>query len=188
MSRLNFLLIFSVFLLITGCGLQPMELAGETPPLSVENELKQDEDSEHLFYFGYGSNMNHSSIVSRCGAEHFSDLGKAILEDYRFYFYGRGHANIQPQNNDLVGGVLYEIDQTCLQSLDRAEGYPNVYQRKQLSITQGNQDYLAEVYIVLNDNTTSIPSDAYYQIVLTGAQEHNLSTAYINQIKSLAGR
>jgi gamma-glutamylcyclotransferase (GGCT)/AIG2-like uncharacterized protein YtfP len=184
----NLILAILVLVFTTGCNFIPsVEVSEEIPPFGVENEPKQNSESEGLFYFGYGSNMNHERMISRCGAEHFVDLGRSILDDYRFYFYGRGYANIQPQSSDQVEGVLYQIDNVCLQALDVVEGYPHVYQRDTVDIERQNQTYQAEVYIDLNDDTSSIPSDAYYQIVLTGAQQHALSADYINNIKTLAG-
>ena len=83
MSRLRFLLVLSVFLLISGCVWQSPEISEEKPPLSTENESEQNTESERLFYFGYGSNMNLGQMKQRCGEEHFDDLGRAILDNYQ---------------------------------------------------------------------------------------------------------
>ena len=187
MSRLRFLLVLSVFLLISGCVWQSPEISEEKPPLSTENESEQNTESERLFYFGYGSNMNLGQMKQRCGEEHFDDLGRAILDNYQFYFYGHGYANIRPQLEERVEGVLYKIDLDCLQSLDRVEGYPHVYQRQIIKVNYQEKSALTQVYIVQNDQTTAQPSLNYYQVVLTGAQEHKLSEEHIDYITALAG-
>lgn len=139
-----------------------------------------------LFYFAYGSNMSLARMTERCGTDNFVDLGKAQLPGYSFYFYGRGHANIKPMASQTMEGVLFQIKDSCLKSLDQVEGYPNTYQRQSVKVNWQDNNVLAQVYIVQNDHTTGKPTDEYYQIVLNGAQEHNLSTSYIQQIKDLA--
>ena len=187
MSRLRFLLVLSIFLLISGCVWQSTEISGEKPPLGIENGSEQNIEPERQFYFGYGSNMNLGQMGQRCGKEHFDDLGLAILDDYQFYFYGHGHANIRPQLDEKVEGVLFKIDLDCLQALDRVEGYPHVYQRQIIKVNYQDKSALAQVYIVQNDQTIAQPSLNYYQVVLTGAQEHKLSEEYIDYITALAG-
>ncbi|MBT7553143.1 gamma-glutamylcyclotransferase [bacterium] len=182
----NLLLAILVLVFTTGCNfVASVEVSEEKPPLSVGEDGKILETD--LFYFAYGSNMNKQRMSDRCGSEHFTDLGKGYLDDWSFYFYGRKYANIKPKNNSVVEGVLFEIDEDCLQSLDRVEGYPHVYQRDIVDIRQDDKKYLAEVYVVQGDNTVAVPTSQYYQIVFTGAIEHDLSVDYVNQIKELAG-
>jgi len=186
-NRRYLLLFLSVFLLISGCTWQSAEILEKKQDLTIKDELERNVIEDGLFYFGYGSNMNKQRMASRCGQEHFEDLGKAYLSDWQFYFYARGYANIKPHLDSLMEGVLYKIDHSCLESLDRVEGYPHVYQREKLNITQGDEIYQAEVYIVKGDKTIGQPSQNYYQVVFTGAVEHNLSVDYVDQIKILSG-
>ena len=160
---------------------------------NVEVNLKEELSPEikedySIFYLGYGSNMNIENMDSRCGQDNFVDLGKVILFDYEFYFYDRGYANVRPVPDKYVEGVLYKINEQCLAGLDRAEGYPNVYQRGEVSLNYKDDIIKAEVYLVIGDNTRSRPSDSYYDTVIQGAREHNLSAAYLDYIDFMAGR
>ena len=143
---------------------------------------------QNIYYFGYGSNMNKITMQGRCGQDNYTDLGQGLLVDYQLYFFIRGYANIKAIAGQSVRGVLYQINDSCLASLDKAEGYPTFYQRQEVKIIYGDKKINAEVYIVKNDDTTGLPSDTYYQTVLTGAEEHNLPAEYIKYIKIIAGR
>ncbi|MBT4349438.1 gamma-glutamylcyclotransferase [bacterium] len=184
----NLILAILILVFTTGCNFVPsVEVSEEMPPNNIPKIEAKDEFDDGIFYFAYGSNMNTQRMNDRCGSEHFTDLGKGYLDDWQFYFYGRKYANIKPKNNSVVEGVLFVIDGDCLQSLDRVEGYPHVYQRDVVNIRQDDEKYLAEVYVVQGDNTVGVPTPQYYQIVFTGAVEHDLSVDYVNQIKELAG-
>jgi len=45
-----------------------------------------------------------------------------------------GYANIVPSKGDVVWGVLYEVTDKAIEKLDRREGYPEHYGRKELSV------------------------------------------------------
>lgn len=192
MKKSLYLLILFIILFMTGCG-QKTGLDSNTqalPPVNADmvnanNEQIKDIVGDWL-YFAYGSNMNSERMKDRCGADNFTDLGKANLAGYDFYFYGKGHANIKLYASKMIEGVLWNINEECLKKLDQVEGYPNVYQRQAVKVNWQNKNILAQVYIVEKDNTTSKPSFEYLQTVLTGAQEHHLSESYIQKIKDLA--
>ena len=143
------------------------------------------DDDRSMYYFAYGSNMNLETMKSRCGEENFVGFSNSTLDNYIFYFYGRGYANIKESADDKIYGVLYKVNNSCMKSLDRAEGYPNLYQRREVKIKNDFGDFDAQVYIVENDNTISNPSDFYFESVIVGAKQFSLPEDYINYIKSL---
>jgi len=188
------LLLIVTTLMLTGCSLQSAKISEEKLTFKSENESSQSNESvqsteeDQLYYFGYGSNMDLEIMKQRCGEANFTELGRAILEDYAFYFYGRGYANIKPQNNSHVEGVLHLINDDCLKALDRVEGYPATYQRKEVEVKHESRLILAQVYIVLNNQTVGNPSNTYYQRVIQAATKHNFSPEYIQNIKTASGR
>lgn len=150
-----------------------------------EGELS---DGKNIFYFAYGSNMNLDTMKSRCGEGNFVGFGGSSLNDYMFYFYDRGFANIKSSLSQTVKGVLYRINENCLNSLDQAEGYPNTYQRRivKISNTLGNFD--SWVYIVENDDSVGNPSQSYYDTVVSGAKQYGIDDFYIQYITSLSAQ
>lgn len=149
------------------------------------NSSQKDTSDKNLFYFAYGSNMNLEIMRSRCGEENFIGFSNSYLDNYTFYFYGRGFANIKELKGDKVYGVLYKINDSCLKGLDRSEGYPNLYQRREVKIQNNFGNFNAQVYIVENDDTKSNPSDSYFESITSGATQYSLPENYIEYIKSL---
>lgn len=192
MKKALYLLTLLTLFSLTACEqVDTTNLAKKTDiqPTNSKNTEKTEDVAPNfgngLFYFAYGSNMNLARMTERCGKDNFVDLGKAQLPGYSFYFYGRGHANIRPMASQTIEGVLFQIQDSCLKSLDQVEGYPNTYQRQAVKVNWKETNVLAQAYIVEKDQTVGTPTAEYYQIVLSGAQEHKLSESYIQQIKAL---
>jgi len=137
-----------------------------------------------MYYFAYGSNMNFAEMKKR--AQDSKYLKRVKLEGYKIIYDGyslnrKGAvANIIKNMGSTVWGALFEVDDECLQSLDRYEGYPKSYQRKSLAVQddQGNK-YSAIVYL-RKPLTKGKPSDKYREIVLQGARNCGLPEEYIN--------
>ena len=77
-------------------------------------------------YFAYGSNLNKTGMRFRC--PNATPIGKYKLEGYRLTFRG-GLPDILPHENGVVTGGLWEITERCEMSLDRYEGFPNLYDK-----------------------------------------------------------
>ena len=102
-------------------------------------------------YFAFGSNMDASQMHTRCpGARRIS---RATLAAHRLVFRGPsqkrggGVLSVDPQTGCLVEGVLYEVSEAHLESLDRFEGAPAWYKRE-LCEVQGERGLgLTQAYI-----------------------------------------
>ncbi|HNV97553.1 MAG TPA: gamma-glutamylcyclotransferase [bacterium] len=142
-------------------------------------------DDKNIFYFAYGSNMDLERMTLRCGEKNFVGFSNSHLKDFKFYFYNRGYANIKPQKSSIVYGALYKINKNCLDGLDKAEGYPNLYQRQIVKIINPIGNFDAQVYIVKNDNSIGVPSQSYFDAVIKGAAQYGLPKNYIGEINDL---
>ncbi|MDD4290251.1 MAG: gamma-glutamylcyclotransferase [Patescibacteria group bacterium] len=142
-------------------------------------------DNKNIFYFAYGSNMDLDRMILRCGERNFVGFSNSYLNDFKFYFYNRGYANIKPQQSSIVYGVLYKINKNCFDALDKAEGYPNLYQRQIVKIINPMGIFDAHVYIVKNDNSIGVPSKSYFDTVIKGASQYALPKNYISEINNL---
>lgn len=149
-------------------------------------------------YFAYGSNMNIDQMRERCPDSRY--FGKAFLEDHQIAFtrysskWQSAVADILVKPGKIVWGILYNISIEDLQKLDRHEGHPGVYIRKQLvvnkiaadsfSIEDGakiNSDFEpleAEVYEVVEKDLNLQPSLRYLVPILDAAFEHMLPFHY----------
>ena len=142
-------------------------------------------------YFAYGMNTNSSEMAYRC--QQARSLGPAELEDHEFRF--ATHADIVELPGAVVCGVLWEITDQCLASLDRLEGYPTYYDRKTVTVTdqEGNK-VDAITYYMVGGNPDSLPSDGYLLMLYEGYAEHDVrayqivdAINYINSYHSAVG-
>lgn len=140
-------------------------------------------------YFAYGSNMNPERMRQR-GIE-FSRREHVILNGWRLVFNKiasrnpkEGYANIEPDEEGVVEGILYEIQDSDLEKLDRYEGYPNHYNRIKVKVKLNNvQEVEAITYIAQHDKIKSglKPSKDYLNHLLKGCDL--LSEKYCERLR-----
>ena len=82
-------------------------------------------------YFAYGSNMDKKDFIERTKTSGtFFNTGKAaILKDYELRFNKKSinwyaAANIMPKMNNHVEGVLFDISDSDVKTIDSKEGVP----------------------------------------------------------------
>ena len=84
-------------------------------------------------YIAYGSNMDEKQMAYRCPEAQL--LGTAAVEDYRLLFKGSktgAYATIEPEVGCRVPVLVWRITEQDERSLDRYEGYPKFYYKKNL--------------------------------------------------------
>lgn len=92
------------------------------------------------WYFAYGSNMNLEQMLGRNAF--FTRRIKGWVDGYRLVFNkiassepGYGKANIIEDSGFQVMGVLYEVQEEALSTLDRFEGVSGLhYERKEMRV------------------------------------------------------
>ena len=114
-------------------------------------------------YAAYGSNLNHGQMAVRCPKAKF--VGTAKLLDHRLVF--RGVADIEAFKGASVEVGLWDITKECLNALDRYEGYPSMYERRQFEVQ--NEWFKTDAIIYfMNAQGYSAPSYGYYQSIVDG--------------------
>lgn len=117
-------------------------------------------------YIAYGSNMDEGQMAYRCPTARL--LGQAEVEGYRLLFKGSltgAYATIEPQEGGRVPVLIWEIGERDEASLDRYEGYPSFYYKKDLTVQLGGQEVTAMVYIMDERRRLGEPSGAYYGVL-----------------------
>lgn len=82
------------------------------------------------YYFAYGSNMDKEQMKFRCPGAVYE--GVAVLHGYKLT--ERRYADIDKSDQGSVSGLLWNITETDLKALDRYEGYPSLYERKDVTV------------------------------------------------------
>ena len=134
-------------------------------------------------YYAYASNMDPQTFRRRCpGAK---PLGRARLPGYRLAFsrYSRqrrgGSADVVKDASSTVWGVLYEVDEACLASMDRVESVPTAYRRERVTVFDDAGQPQEAITYVANPTGEFLPSRSYLEVILRGARAYALPVEYI---------
>jgi cation transport regulator ChaC len=142
-------------------------------------------------YFAYGSNMDPQRMNER--DVHFSQRRHAILKGYALKFNKvssnnprEGYANIVQKKDEIVEGVLYEIPESDLSKLDRAEGYPTHYQKMSVLVKLDDDTEVWAVTYVAQPSKLREglkPTREYLNHLL--AAQDILSESYVEKLRSV---
>ncbi len=128
-------------------------------------------------YVAYGSNLNIRQMKYRCpGAKLY---GTGTIEDYELQFKGQPHsafATIAPKEGSSVPVAVWEISAKNEQALDRYEGYPSHYFKKDVPVQMDGGEVTAMVYIMNQRMHFGLPSSYYYETVYEGYNDCGLDT------------
>lgn len=144
-----------------------------------------------LYYFAYGSNMSTRRLRQRVSSARVIDAVR--LPGHRLAWHkkgsdGSGKCDIAgAAAQDVVYGVLYEIDEAHKPRLDRVEGLGWGYGQKDVDVwLLGRGEMItALTYYALRIDATYLPYDWYRDHVLIGAREHGLPEHYVRMIENV---
>ena len=129
-----------------------------------------------IFYFAYGSNLNHYQMKRRCKDSIF--LKKINLKDFQLTFRSKYRAaDIEPKKNSLVPGGLFEISKSDEKKLDIYEDYPNLYQKYYF------YHYRKKVmtYTMVKKTPFRFPTERYLSVVKRGYRDCGLDNKYLQK-------
>ena len=127
------------------------------------------------YYIAYGSNLNTRQMMYRCPRAVI--LGTATLKDWELLFKGSrtgSYLTIEPCEGGEVPVAIWEVTRTDEQSLDRYEGFPNFYYKKDICVTYTGiktgrkRTVTAFAYIMNERNPIGVPSSFYLNACLEG--------------------
>ncbi|MHA1337611.1 MAG: gamma-glutamylcyclotransferase family protein [Promethearchaeota archaeon] len=140
-------------------------------------------------YFAYGSNMNPNRTKER--GINFSKREHAIFEGWRLKFNkvasmnsNEGYTNIEKDDESVVEGILYTIQDADIEKLDRYEGYPNHYRKLKVRVKLDNGEEEEAITYVANPGKVREelkPSKDYLNHLLKGSDL--LSEEYCKKLR-----
>ena len=138
------------------------------------------------YYIAYGSNMNIPQMRMRCPGARI--IGTSVIKDYQLLFKGSktgSYLTIEPMEGAEVPVVIWEVTETDEKALDRYEGYPNFYYKKEMNLdikgirTEKVRRRDAFIYIMHEERELGIPSWYYVNTCLDGYRAFGFNEKYL---------
>ncbi len=142
---------------------------------------------DRVWYFAFGANMNDSAFRERRGMQPI-EWRPGCVRGYRLRFNLEGRpigkaapANISPDRDAEVWGVLYQITRADLVRLDYTEGVPGRRYRHLWLNAKDIDGHMIEAVTFIADGKESDgnPSLRYITLLREGARAHGLPEHYI---------
>jgi len=131
-------------------------------------------------YFAYGSNLCVDQMAQRCPDA--TDPRRAVLSDHDWLINERGVATVEPLAGNEVHGVLWQLSDHDLDTLDSAEGVPVRYRRDRLTVQTDDGPAPSWVYID-HRVTPGAPRPGYLPKIINGAIHHRLPQRWVDFLR-----
>ncbi len=137
-------------------------------------------------YLAYGSNLNTEQMRFRCpGAK---PVGTAVIRNYELLFKGSrtgAYLTIEPKRGGKVPVAVWEVSAENERALDRYEGFPAFYYKKDMNVNVRLPDGTAErraafVYVMHEERPLGVPTGAYVECCREGYGEFGFDERFID--------
>lgn len=130
---------------------------------------------EKRYYIAYGSNLNVRQMKMRCPTA--TVCGTSKLDGWTLLFKGSKtgfYLTIEKEQDSTLPVVIWEVTEADEKALDRYEGYPDFYYKKELKVrykgirTGRYKTVTAFVYIMHENRPIGVPTDMYLLTCMEG--------------------
>jgi gamma-glutamylcyclotransferase (GGCT)/AIG2-like uncharacterized protein YtfP len=141
-------------------------------------------------YFAYGSNLDADQMRERCPSSRV--IARARLDGHRLGFthfskrWGGGSADLIPEPDAVVWGVVYGLDADDLERLDRFEGgYERIL--VQLDVyPAGDEAAFEAISYQVREKQPHAPRDLYLAKMLHWGEHWELPASYLEALRGIA--
>ena len=138
------------------------------------------------YYLAYGSNLSVQQMRFRCPTARV--IGTAVIEDYELLYKGSktgSYLTIEPKKGAMVPVGVWSVEEADEVALDRYEGYPDFYYKKELQLSikgiRTGKERLrnAFVYIMHEDRAFGIPTRGYVETCMNGYRTFGFDESFL---------
>lgn len=124
-------------------------------------------------YAAYGSNMNKEQMIKRCLDA--KAIGKGYINDWTLTM--PHYANIEIKKGSKVPVFVWELLAKDEIILDRYEGYPRCYDKKELIVNMNDVEINATVYVMtdMHMKRNIEPREGYREEIIQGYKDAEFS-------------
>ena len=140
------------------------------------------------YYIAYGSNLNIRQMRMRCPSARI--IGISEIPEYELLFKGSKtgfYLTIEPKKGSRVPVAAWEVSAEDEQALDRYEGFPTFYYKKEMllpikGIRSGKiRRWDTFMYIMHEDRVLGVPSNFYMQTCLSGYKSFGFDPKFLHE-------
>jgi len=136
-------------------------------------------------YLAYGSNLNVQQMRNRCPGARV--IGTAEIRNYELLFKGSrsgSYLTIEKKRGGKVPVAVWEVSSENEKALDRYEGFPTFYYKKELVINVKLLDGTVErraafVYIMHENCPLGTPSEIYMDVCRVGYEKFGFDEKFL---------
>jgi hypothetical protein len=138
------------------------------------------------YYIAYGSNLNVTQMRYRCPAARIA--GTTMLTGFELLYKGSktgAYLTIEEKKGGRVPVAIWEVTASDEKNLDRYEGFPNFYYKKEFQLAIRGLDgetkkVRAFAYIMHEERKTGIPTWNYVECCKDGYDDFGFDPAYLD--------
>ena len=136
-------------------------------------------------YFAYGTNLSMARLTSRCPSA--IKYATGILKNHKLIFNSRGVASIIASDESVVHGLIYDIPESQITSLDNYEGVPKHYTKQRFLIQTDNDEVDCLIYVA-TDSEQGKARDEHFDIIMQAMDELGFPRLYKESIVMYGSR
>ena len=132
------------------------------------------------YYIAYGSNLHKEDMSRRCPGAKAAASG--ALDGWRLVFRGvpgASYATVEPCEGHCVPVGIWEIDGDNERCLDMYEGYPDLYYKREITVSAPGGELTGMIYIMSEGRKHARPSDSYIRTVSEGYDDFGFDKAVL---------
>ena len=142
-----------------------------------------------LHYFAYGSNMNWPQMQRRCPSAQFVCVARLVNYEFGITRHSRlrncGTANVFPAHGKEVCGIVYEVNEADLVTLDSFEDGYRRELRPVYALGDGAQPLVVLIYVAEIETNVPRSNAEYKRLILEGARHWNLPATYLALLEAI---
>jgi 5-oxoprolinase (ATP-hydrolysing) len=141
-------------------------------------------------YFAYGSNMDPRTMQKTVPGA--SPVGPGRLEGFRLEFnvysdrWEGGAANLEPDPDAHLWGVVWRIEDEDLAKLDTYIGHPTFYRREHVAVWVGDETLKCLTYRVAHQRGYVRPTSSYLARVRGAIRQQGLPPEALDIMEAAA--
>ena len=144
---------------------------------------------ETTYVLAYGSNLMWERMSERCPSAEI--VGSTVIAGYRMLFKQSktgAYATIEQDANCHVPALIYQISLDDEAFLDRCEGYPKYYYKREFFLPVWNLDGRKQknrksciAYILHEERILGEPSPVYFRTIESGYRDWGFDTEILTR-------